>query len=101
MTEEEKEVVDYFKKEIDMFQESIKGFKDNIDDESWRKKVTGEIKHDILMRKTALNLLSKKDKIINLMATELSMFIVYNSNPKQIIEKFYKKVEEENANNKN
>ena len=52
-----------------------------------------EIRKEIIKLRKEL---SKKDKIINLMATELSMFSAYNSNPKQIIEKFYKKVEEKN-----
>ena len=40
--------------------------------------------------------LDKKDKVISLMANGLNLFSAYNCNPKQIIEKFEKKVEEEN-----
>ena len=86
MTDEEKKAIEGLKVEIDSLKVSIAGFERDIEDKSWCNKVTGELKHDILIRETILNLLKKqdnrikelesdkkiKDKMIELMLEELT-----------------------------
>lgn len=64
MTNEEKKAIEGLKVEIDSLKVSIAGFERDIEDKSWCNKVTGELKHDILIRETILNLLKKQDNRI-------------------------------------
>lgn len=64
MTDEEKKAIEGLKVEIDSLKVSIAGFERDIEDKSWCNKVTGELKHDILIRETILNLLKKQDNRI-------------------------------------
>lgn len=64
MSDEEKEAVEVLKVEIDNLKVSIAGFERAIEDKSCCNKVTGELKHEILIRETILNLIEKQSKEI-------------------------------------
>jgi chromosome segregation ATPase len=61
MTEEEKEAIEYIKKEIDYFKTTILGFEKEMEDKDWLRKNILELKNDISTRKTILNLIQKQD----------------------------------------
>lgn len=98
MSEEEKKAIEMLRTEIDNIKISILGFERDIDDKDWLEKITRELKNDILARKTILNLIEtqkaeieKKDKIISLMAENLTTPI----NGKEWIIEYYSKLAEE------
>ena len=74
MTNEEKKAIETIKdlKEIKWYEHAFDNGteilseeeKQDIEDKSWCNKVTGELKHDILIRETILNLLKKQDNRI-------------------------------------
>ena len=64
MKEEEKEAIEKLRTEIDNIKISILGFERDVDDKDWLKKITRELKNDILTRETVLNLIeTQKAKI--------------------------------------
>ena len=65
MTEEEKEAIEYIKKEIDYFKTTILGFEKEMEDKDWLRKNVLELKNDISARETILNLIQKQDTEIN------------------------------------
>ena len=109
MSEEEKKAIEGLKVEIDSLKVSIAGFERDIEDKSWCNKVTGELKHDILIRETILNLLKKqdnrikelesdkeiKDKMIKLMSEHLTTPI---HSKKDVIE-YFENLAKESVNN--
>ena len=62
MSDEEKEAIKYFKKEIMMLKETIVGFEEEIEDKQWLKKQVCELNRDLLMRETLINLIDKLQK---------------------------------------
>lgn len=87
MNEEEK-AIEKLRTEIDNIKISILGFERDVDDKDWLKKITRELKNDILTRETVLNLietqkaeiekrdnqLKEKDNIINKTSLEAQRY---------------------------
>ena len=64
LSDEEKQAIDIIKNEIKAFETVITAMEKEIDDKDWLKKNILEIKEDILVRKTLLNLIEKQSKEI-------------------------------------
>lgn len=64
LSDEEREAIDIIKNEINAFEIVITAMEKEIDDKDWLRKNILEIKEDILVRKTLLNLIKKQSKEI-------------------------------------
>lgn len=64
LSDEEKQAIDIIKNEIKAFETVITAMEKEIDDKDWLRKNILEIKGDILVRKTILNLIEKQSKEI-------------------------------------
>ena len=64
LSDEEKQAIDIIKNEIKAFETVITAMEKEIDDKDWLRKNILEIKGDILVRKTLLNLIEKQSKEI-------------------------------------
>lgn len=62
LSDEEKKAIDIIKNEIKAFETVITAMEKEIDDKDWLRKNILEIKEDILVRKTLLNLIEKQSK---------------------------------------
>ena len=69
LSDEEKQAIDIIKNEIKAFETVITAMEKEIDDKDWLRKNILEIKGDILVRKTLLNLIEKQSKEIEELKT--------------------------------
>ena len=73
LSDEEKQAIDIIKNEIKAFETVITAMEKEIDDKDWLRKNILEIKGDILVRKTLLNLIEKQSKEIEEMKKQLDL----------------------------
>ena len=64
LSDEDRKAIDIIKNEIKAFETVITAMEKEIDDKDWLRKNILEIKEDILVRKTLLNLIDKQSKEI-------------------------------------
>lgn len=105
LSDEEKQAIDIIKNEMKAFETVITAMEKEIDDKDWLRKNILEIKEDILVRKTLLNLIEKQSKEIEELKEERKSYAeeYIHNNPwlyKQLNENYILRVESEQRERK-